>query len=381
MNGNTKKHTYFVLSFIESPNMPVINFIKVQIITNTGVDMKKVTFLQLESFLKEILSVLGMSAANIKTIVNIYSDITKRGVGHHDIHNFPSRVEKLRTGQITVNPEFKLLSSFGCMENWDGNNGLGELINTHIMRRAIDLASVHGMGFCTVRNSNHYLASYPYVKQAANLGYIGLIIAKGLPSMGVPGAKGKVVGQSPIGFAFPTGNEWPVLMDICLAYASGEDMFKKAKSNTPIPAHWGVDSEGNYTTDAGKVLRGGTKYPIGEHKGFGLAILCELLTGVMSQGLILDQTENDEDIRWKSTSHTAIAIKADALMDMNDYIDRSTELIDRIDNISPGIHIPGYGSYQKEKSYNKKGEIELDDEIIEKLNECAKSLNLDTVLC
>ena len=57
-----------------------------------------------------------------------------------------------------------------------------------------------------------------------------------------------------------------------------------------------------------------SKYPIWEHNGFGLAILCELLTGVLSGGLILDQDADREGIASRSTSHTAIVIRTDALL-------------------------------------------------------------------
>lgn len=337
--------------------------------------MKTVTFTQLEDYMSRVLRAFAMTESNIKTVVNIYSEITKRGVGHHDIYDFPGRIEMLRTGKVTINPDYKLLSSFGCMESWEGDNGLGELINTFIMKRAISLAQTNGIGFCTVRNSNHYLASSPYTTQAAQLGYIGFIIAKGAPSMGVPGAKGNVIGQSPVGFAFPTKYSWPIMLDICLAYGSGGQLKHRADNKEPVPEWWGVGPDQQPTTDAEELLRG-TKYPIGEHKGFGLAILCELLTGVFSQGLILDEQADNASTAAKSTSHTAIAIKADALMDMDDYITCSSELIDRISDRSPGIHIPGSGSHKKKKEFEHSGSIKITDELFDTLDESANSLNL-----
>lgn len=337
--------------------------------------MYTVKFNELKVFMHNILKKLGMTESNIETVVDIYIEITKRGVGHHDIHNFPSRVERLMSGKITVNPEFSLLASYGCMESWDGDNGLGELINTFLMERAVSLAQDHGIGFSTVRNSNHYLASSPYTTQATERGCIGIVIAKGPPSMGVPGTDGKVIGQSPVGFAFPTKREWPVILDICLAYASGEQLLRRAKGGQPVPEWWGVGPDGRPTSDAEQLLRG-TKYPIGGHKGFGLAILCELLTGVFSQGPVLDEQEGP-DMAWKSSSHTAVAIKADALMDMDSYIGRSSDLIDRIDARAPSIHIPGQHSYKNKVEFERSASIDISGELFDKLNQCAKALNVE----
>jgi LDH2 family malate/lactate/ureidoglycolate dehydrogenase len=340
--------------------------------------MPAVTFEKLDKMVREVLIKLGLDEKNAAIMADIYMETTKRGVGHHDIYNLPSRLEALKAGKVKANPAYQKLSSFGVMERWDGDNGLGELINTFSMQRAVDMAKEHGMGLCTMRNSNHYLCSAPFVSQAAKQGCIGIIIAKGVPTMGVPGTKGNIVGQSPIGFAFPTGGEWPVMLDICLAYASGEQLMQKAKKGEPVPGWWGVDKDGNPAQTAMDLLKG-TKYPIGEHKGFGLAILCELLTGVLSGGEILDENADQPYFATRSTSHTAIAIKADALMQMDTYEQRSSELIERLKARSQGVHIPGEGSWKSKAALESAGAINLTQELCDKLNMYAMEFGLDGI--
>ena len=106
--------------------------------------MIQIRFTELEFFIQELLMKLGMSEENAQIMTDIYINTTKRGVGHHDIHNLPQRLEKLKNGELNPNPEFRLLSSFGGMERYDGDNGPGELINHFSMERALALASVHG---------------------------------------------------------------------------------------------------------------------------------------------------------------------------------------------------------------------------------------------
>ena len=156
--------------------------------------MTAIRISDLRRYVRDLMERQGLSAQDCETMAEIYTETTLRGVGHHDIHNLPSRIEALRSGRVQ-----------------------GELINHFSMQRAIDLAQEHGMGLCTVRNSNHYLCSAPFVTQAARQGCIGLIIAKGVPTMGMPGIRGNLVGQSPMGFAFPVGGREPVMLDICLA--------------------------------------------------------------------------------------------------------------------------------------------------------------------
>ncbi len=327
--------------------------------------MTQISFSDLEALIRRSLIRQGMSEDNARIMTDIYISTTKRGVGHHDIHNLPQRLQKLKNGELNPNPEFRLLSSFGGMERYDGDNGPGELINHFSMERAMTLASVHGIGMCAMNNSNHYLCSAPYVEQAARKGYIGLIIAKAMPTMGMPGNRGNLIGQSPMGFAFPSGSMDPVMLDICLAYVSYEKLKMMADHGEAVPSHWGVGPDGLPTTDA-KALLAGTKYPIGEHKGFGLALLCELLTGVLSGGCILDEPEEADGIR--EMSHTAFAIKADALMPMEEFNKRSSELIERLKGRDADVRIPGERTYEKTREYDLTGVIELEEELLSVLN-------------
>lgn len=333
--------------------------------------METVTFEKLEQMMSEILASVGMKEENIKTVVDVYLEKTKRGVGHHDITDFVWHVNGVRFGGIKANPEYKKLSAYQGMESWDGDNGMGELTCSFAMERAISLAKEHGLGLCTIRNSNHYLASSPYTSLAARSGCIGLIFAKNMPSMGVPGHKGLVIGHSPNGFAFSTNESWPVMLDGCLAYVSGHgELHKAIEEGRSIPSWWGVGPDGEPTNDPTELLKG-TRYPIGEHKGFGYAILCELLTGVLSHGLILDQTEGSDGLK-NNTSHTAIAIKADGLMSMEEYKSRSSELINRIEDLAPGIRIPGRRSYDSKVNLEKQDKVELSEYWIPFYEECTE---------
>ena len=329
--------------------------------------VKKVSFDELRRMMVEVLQSIGMEEKNIDIVVDIFAEKTKRGVGHHDINDFISHVERARAGVSNANPKYTKIAQFECMESWDGDGGMGELTATFAMDRAIEKAQKHGMGLCTIRNSNHYLASSPYTSQAAKAGCIGMIIAKDMPSMGVPGYTGMVIGQSPNGFAFSTNEDWPVMYDGCFAYVSGHGkLHQYAEAGKPIPEWWGVNKAGRPTTDPTELLMGGTRYPIGEHKGFSHSLLCEVLTGVLSDGPVLDQM--DADGMKTTTVHTAIAIKSDGLMSMDRFNDRSSDLIRRLDARAPGIPIPGKRSHEAKLEYEKTNEIEISDELVEYYN-------------
>ena len=185
----------------------------------------------------------------------------------------------------------------------------------------------------------------------------------------MPGINKNIIGQAPVGYAFPTGTD-PVMLDICLAYIAGEPLGIRAKNHEPVPSFWGVDKEGNPTEDAAELMRG-VKYPIGEHKGFGLAILEELLTGVFSGGAILDD-KDDGPSRYTETTHTAIAIRTDALMPESEYLKRSDELVERLRAQDEKVHIPGDSAWSHIRNAEEKGYTELDPETVEAFNRYAR---------
>jgi len=330
--------------------------------------MAWVSLEDLEGYMDGVLAALGMEKPYREEVVETFLFNSHRQMGHHDIYDFPSQAAPLLSGKITANPEMKLLASFGCQERWDGGNGMGMVVCAHAMRRAIALAKEYGMGLCAVRNSNHYLTSSRYTAMAAEENCVGLIIAKGPPSMGLPGHRGNVVGQSPNGFAFPTAENGPVSLDGCLAYVSMHGVLEQAvEEGKKVPSWWGADADGNPTDDPEKLLKGGTRYAIGEHKGFGYALLCELLAGVLSGGPILDAKVTPDGLT-NTTSHVAVAIRGDALMSAEEFQKSGSELVRRVTDRTPGIRIPGQSSAQKRAETLGKGGLEVKDALVGELN-------------
>lgn len=334
---------------------------------------------QIRKFVKEAHVALGMSREHASTVSDVFVRATLRGVGHHDIHDLPGRLKTYKNGDVNVNADIQLLSGYGGMERYDGDNGSGELGCAFITNRAYELAQIHGIGFCTIRHSNHFLASAPYTEMAAEKGTLGVLYTRTPPSLSNPQGTAKVVGTSPMGFAAPTNREYPIMLDVCLSYLSFGVLNDLVQKNEKVPGHWGKDSQGNSTTDPNEIKEGGHRLPIGGHKGFGLAMLTEILTGVLSGGQIIDQENPNTNGSYGMYSHTAIAFKADALMPIEEFRQRTTEMIERMENRDPDMHIPGQGSYRSKKEIEAENGINLSADFIHKLNSWANDLNIDSI--
>lgn len=336
--------------------------------------VKKVQLAKLEQYIEGALSACSVPDADVTVATEVFMRATLRGVGHHDIYDLPSRINGLLDHSINPTPEYTKLNSFKTMETWDVDRGLGEVVCSFAMERAKRLADEYGIGMTFIRNSNHFLAAAPYVEKAAEEGYIALLLCKGGMNMGTVGRTENCMGSLPLGFAFDSNKETPVVFDACLAYASHGELRARVRKGQAIEPWWGVDTEGQPTTDPAKVLEG-TRMPIGGHKGYALSMLGEVLSGVFTGGWIMDQAPTGEHVanHW---GHTALVIKPETVIDKDVYRERTSLLLDRADHLAPGVHIPGQGSHRAKKNLLNAGAITLEDRLLNQLNDIATKLEI-----
>src|SRR5262249_5736545 len=152
-------------------------------------------------FINDLFRASGLNSADAHIVTDVFVRATLRGVGHHDIYYLPERLAQFSDKQLNPTPTITALQKYHAVEGYDGDNGPGELCSSYVMQRAMDLAAQYGIGLATIRHSNHFLAAAPYVEQAAEQNYLGLIFSRCVPAMSAPGAQHNFIGNNPMGFA------------------------------------------------------------------------------------------------------------------------------------------------------------------------------------
>lgn len=322
----------------------------------------------LQEYVVNVFGAVGMQEDNAAVMADVIVRCTMYHRGHHDAGFIPNLVGQIAAEKAPANPQITCTASRAAIESWDGDNGLGPICCTKAMERAMELAQEYGMGMCCMRRTNHFLAAGPYVELAASQGFIGLMLAKGGVTMGAPGYPGDCMSALPMGFAYPTEQE-PVMLDACMAYASLEKLRVMGREGKVAPNWWGYGKDGQPSEDPLDILAG-TRLPIGGHKGFGLAMLGEVLTGVLSNGCIMDEKITEDGVVG-ATSHTAIAIKADTLMDADTFRRRAGSIGVRASELSEGLHIPGQGAAKQVSLALESNTVMLGEGEYLKLNELA----------
>jgi LDH2 family malate/lactate/ureidoglycolate dehydrogenase len=202
----------------------------------------------------------------------------------HGVMLVPMYLERLRAGSVSRHEQAEVVSQHGAVTVLDAHHALGQLTGEQGMRLAIERSREHGVGVTVVRHAFHFGGAYRYALIAARAGCIGIAAANTRPLMPAPGGAEAVVGNNPVAVAVPTaGAADPIVLDIALSEAALGKIRLAAQEGREIPATWAVDAGGRPTTDPQAAIAG-LLLPIGLHKGYGLALIVDVLTGVLSGG-------------------------------------------------------------------------------------------------
>ncbi len=171
----------------------------------------------------------------------------------------------------------KLPSKYKAVARWNANRKLGQATALAAMDECMRLADEYGVGVVAVDNAFHYLWGGGYVIEAARKGYIAYTCCTAALAEVVPfGGRFPTLGTNPHSWAFPTQDAigFPVCIDWATSVVAMGRVQQFAREGKQLKPGWGVDKDGNETTDPNKVA---ALFPFGDHKGYGLSLIDELL--------------------------------------------------------------------------------------------------------
>ncbi|GAA1649477.1 Ldh family oxidoreductase [Georgenia ruanii] len=205
------------------------------------------------------------------------------GVPSHGSMLLPMYVDRLLGGSVSTHEQGEVVEDFGAVAVLDGRHALGQLTGHQAMGLALDKAHRYGLGAVAVRHAFHFGRAANYTEMAAERGCIGLATSNTRPLMPAVGGAQPVVGNNPLAIAIP-GNGGPVMsLDMALSEAAMGKIRIAEAEGRPIPDTWATDADGELTTDPTAAIAG-MLLPTGGPKGFGLALVIDVLSGVLSGG-------------------------------------------------------------------------------------------------
>lgn len=236
----------------------------------------------LHRFTVEALGRAGLSETDAASSAEVLVTTDRWGIYTHGTKSLNGYLRRLYAGGLNPRAQPRVVTDGPAWAIIDGQSALGMVTSRLAMQTAAARAASQGIAYVGVRNSCHFGAAGFYAWMAAREGLIGIAMANDIPSVTAPGARGAVTGTNPLAYAIPANRHPPIILDMAISTVAGGKVMAAKALGQPIPDHWIVDRQGRPTTDPAKFLDGGALLPMGGHKGYGLALLIEALSGFVS---------------------------------------------------------------------------------------------------
>ncbi|MBV8368623.1 MAG: Ldh family oxidoreductase [Candidatus Eremiobacteraeota bacterium] len=342
------------------------------------------------AFVERALTRAGVDEAQAKIVADVLVAADRRGIESHGVARLRwFYVDRIRNGRIAARPRYEVARETDSSLLLDAGNGLGHPASHYAMTRAIDKARGSGIAFAAVRNSNHYGIAGYYAMMALEQDMIGICTTDSahfaVPTFG----RTKMQGTNPFAFAVPAGEEPPFVLDFATTTVTYGKLEVYERKGLPLKPGWAVDEEGASTTDPAVRHTGGSLLPLGGfgtenggHKGYGLGVLAELLTGVLAAGWFgpaLTLRESP-DAPAGITSHFFGAIRIDALRDVAEFKRQMDEELRAFKRSAPApaqsrVYVAGEIEHENEIAFRRDG-IPLIAPVIDDLDSLAHELGI-----
>lgn len=333
----------------------------------------------LKGFAIALLEAAGAPPDNAAIVAEALVDADSEGLPSHGLLHLPMYLARIAGGSVDPRATGEIVVDQGARVTLDAGNGLGQVTAETACALAIARAEAHGLALVTVRNAFHFGAAGRFARRIALSGQIGIVMANTRAMLPAPGGMEAVVGNNPLAIAVPTETE-PVVLDFAMSAGAMGKIRLAAGKGEPIPEGWAQTTEGLPTRDALEALKG-TLLPAAGAKGFGLALMIDLIAGGLSAGGMGEAVQPlyGDMTRIYDSANLFLAIRIEGLRPQADFAAAASGLTDRIraSRTAPGagpVRVPGDRASQARNRFD--GHCPLAQETLTALRSQARRLGV-----
>jgi LDH2 family malate/lactate/ureidoglycolate dehydrogenase len=279
-------------------------------------------------------------------------------------------------------PEFVV--NAGAMVLIDGHDGVGHVLTVLAAKEAVKRAKAHGIGAVGVRNSNHFGTCMYYTLMGAREGCVMFLTTNGGPAMAPWGGRKKIVGTNPWSVAAPVGKRAPFVVDMAATGVARGKIYLARNKGLPIPLGWAINAAGEPTTDPQEAIDG-IILPMAEHKGYAIAAMVDVLSGVLTGSGFLSAVHSPYKTAEKSNcGHLMIALDIEAFQPLAEFNARMERFADEIKAVPTAkgfdeVFYPGEIEARNDAKNRKEG-IQFPEDTLADLSRVAKETGLEAKL-
>jgi LDH2 family malate/lactate/ureidoglycolate dehydrogenase len=284
---------------------------------------------------------LGVPAADAAIVGDVLIEADLRGVSSHGLIRLSTYYgNRLKAGYMDPVTKTSIIKETDTTISFDGGNGLGQVNSYRAMTSCIGKAKKSNIAITTVKHSNHYGIAAYYAMMALPEDMIGVSMTNSQPLVAPTYGRTAVLGTNPISVAAPSNNTYPYVLDMATSAVAVGKIKVYEKKGEKLPMGWGIDDDGNVTDDPVQVQSGGpgALLPLGStdelrsYKGYGLALMVDILCGALSGAATLTDVGFPHEPKVSDVGHFFMAIKIDAFRPVIDFKKQIDYMVDLLKN-------------------------------------------------
>jgi LDH2 family malate/lactate/ureidoglycolate dehydrogenase len=242
----------------------------------------------LRGFTEKVFKRLEVPPEDAKIATDVLIEADLRGFDCHGVARLYPCFNRIKNGVIETRPKIKIKWLTHSTGHCDGGNGLGMVVGWHAMKACLYRAEEFGSAFLAVNRSNHFGIAGYYSSMALDLGMIGIAMSNGSPRVVPTGGTTGILGTNPMSVAVPNKQESPFILDMATSAVSSGKIDVVIRKGEKAPNGWVYPSVEPFLDSQGVVPMSVLQYPLGGtkvtggHKGYGLALMVDILSGILS---------------------------------------------------------------------------------------------------
>jgi LDH2 family malate/lactate/ureidoglycolate dehydrogenase len=283
---------------------------------------------------ERMLAALGTPADRAAIVADNLVEADLRGVDSHGVNLMALYHDRVTGGHLRPDGPITTIDDRGATVRLDGGLGFGQVVGVEAIDLAMERAAANGVATVTVRELTHLGALAYYTMRAAARGYIAMVWQNGPPVVPPFGGTTGVFSTNPFSYAVPAGANPPIVFDIATTAAAGNKiLLARKRGDTTIPAGWANDENGQPTTDAQAASVFQLQW-FGGHKGFGIAMLVEIMAGVLADSCYGTVENTDSGLAGRDRIAKGAAF---VVLDVTRFLPRD-EFERRVDHLIADVH-------------------------------------------
>ena len=297
-------------------------------------------------FCAKVLLAQGVPDADAALVADTLVKAELWGHPSHGVLRLSWYVARIRTGAMRALTVPETVVNAGAVTVVDGHDGIGQVLAAMAVNLAVERAHEHGVGVVAVRNSNHFGTAMYYTRMAAMRNCVCFLSTNASPAMAPWGGREKAVGTNPWSIGAPLRDGAPMVLDIANTAVARGKIYHARQAGIAIPDNWAMNAKGERTTDPLEGIAG-ILLPMAGHKGYGIALMMDVLSGVLT-GSEFGTAVVGPYVAGKRSGcgHLCIALDVETFQPLDQFFDGMDRLVAQLRSVPTAagydaIYYPG----------------------------------------